>query len=201
MRRVRVLSLALGILLGIGAMSASGAAAADLFVTEAGLPLSSGTPVFSHVSFGIAHDNNFNEGVFGDLVTDGKPTDKVTYGAAREFACDGDYTGCPPGWSLAGGGVSEVKMTSAAAATVTFKPKVLFSEPATPGPCVYAFSKAEARFTIGTFFGFNEGVARGKLESHRSQATCAKTARVLVSVDLEPAGSSSVEYLETRLGP
>lgn len=201
MKRIKTAGPALIAVLGLGAMCASGAWGSDLVVTEGGVPVSPGTTVFSHVGFGIAHDNNFNEGVFGELVNNSKPADKVTYGAAREFACDNDYTGCPPGWSLSGGGVSAMTLKRTGKVTVEFAPKVVFSEPSTPGPCVYGFAKATGTFTIGSLFGFDDAVATGKLDKEDSQADCSKTTRVLVGADLEPGGFSSVEFLATELAP
>jgi hypothetical protein len=202
MGRIKIMGLATVAVLALGAMLASGASAAqDLLITEEGVLVSPGAGAFAEVGIGLyPMDNTFHEGATGEVVTNGKPKDVLTFAAAREWGCDSDYSGCPTGYSRSGGGIETVELTSKGKVIVKFSSKVELAEPSTPGPCVYEYAKTKLRstFTIGLVVNF-EALVAGKLNKTVSQSACPKTRSAVFLANFADVDFSG--YLESELGP
>lgn len=162
MSRLRILGGAL--MAGLVALAVSGAsasAATRLVLTENGVVVSPGEYALDyHLTF----DGGCQQASKGEVLTNARPKDKLVFGAPEESEC------LEEGYGVSGA-LKQVVLTSAGAATLSFKPKLSITE---PGPCVYEFARLTGVFPA-TIEVDIEGDGAGKLRQKLSGRGCAST--------------------------
>lgn len=159
MWRLLVLGLVTGLVMAVWAVGAS--AAPRLVLSENGAPVAAGDYA---LDFHLEFDGGCLQASKGEVLSNGKPSDKLSFGPPEESEC------LEEGFAVAGA-VKQVVLTAAGKATMSFDPRFAITE---PGPCVYKFKKFTGVFPA-TIEVAIEGTALGKLKANSSSHACEQT--------------------------
>lgn len=158
MRRLWILGLVVGLTLAMSSAVAS--AAPRLLLSENGTPVVAGAYA---LDFHLEFDGGCLQASKGEVLSNGKPTDKLSFAAPEESEC------LEEGFAIAGA-LERIALTSAGRATMSFSHLTITE----PGPCVYRFGKLLGEFPA-TIEVAIEGVSVGKLKANSSSHACPAT--------------------------
>ncbi len=148
----------------VAAAPAAASAAPRLVLTENGTRVEPGAYA---LNYQLAFDGGCLQESPGKLLSNGKPTDKLEFGAPVESEC------LEAGYGQVGA-LKRITLKATGAATLSFSPKLEISE---PGPCVYGFSRFTGTFPA-TIEVDIEGTGVGKLKRHGAGPSCEATRTV-----------------------